>query len=182
MDETIGERLKIYRRRAGMTLQDLADSASLSPSFLSKLESGKVGISVANLDKISNALGIDVIHLVKDQADRELPFVSVEGRRPNIILEGDILYESLGPVIKDFGLVASKVTAKSGQNSGEFTDHTGDELRYILQGQFRFWVGDKVYELNPGDSLSHSANMPHRWENLGDGVGVFLVISTMPFR
>lgn len=148
-----------------------AVKTDLSPSFLSKLELGKVGISVANVDKISIALGIGVIHLVKGD-DWELPLMSEEGRRPNITLECDILYESLGPAMKDFGLVATKVTSQPGQNNGKFTDHAGDEFRYILKGQFRFWVGDKVYELNSGDSLSHPAHLPHRWENIGEAMVV----------
>ena len=69
----IGGRIKLYRKRAGLTLTDLADSSGLSASFISKLESGKLGISVGNLDKISSALGLAPLFLMtEEQNERKL--------------------------------------------------------------------------------------------------------------
>jgi transcriptional regulator with XRE-family HTH domain len=181
MKDEMGERLKAYRNRAGMTLEDLAEKSNLSPSFLSKLEAGKVGISVVNLDKISSALGLDVIHLLKDDSPIELPTVTHEGCRSTITLDGNIIYESLGPIRADFGIYASLVTSQPNSNSGDESTHFGDELRYILKGRFSFWLGEEKFDLRPGDSLCHKANVPHRWENIGNEEGVFIVVSTMPY-
>lgn len=182
MEKDLGERVKAYRRRAGMTLQELADKTDLSPSFLSKLESGKVGVSVANLDKISSSMGIYVSHLVDGDGNPEIPMVTKNERRPVVTLEGGTLYEALGPMSADFTIVGNRVTAQPDQTSGDDTEHLGDEMRYILEGRFRFWVGDDSYDLEAGDVLSHPSTIPHRWKNIGDEEGVFIVFGTMPSR
>ncbi len=176
-----GPRLKALRKRAGMTIHELAEKTDLSPSFISKLETGKVGVSISNLDKIASAYGLGVGHLVKEHPDKKVPLVVKRNRGDRFVLNGNILYERVSPNDPHFGLSSVLVRSHPGETSGEMTTHIGDEFRYILNGAFRFWVGDNVYELQAGDTLSHPSDLPHRWENIGSEEGCFLVVGTMPF-
>jgi len=177
----IGQRLHAYRKRSGMTLRDLSEETGLSPSYLSKLESGKAGVSVANLDKIATAIGLGMELLISesDSAD-STSWVTSADRRTRFVIEGSIMYERLAPRISEFGLSGNLVRCQPGDNSGELTTHKGDELRYVVKGEFRYWVDDGEFILHAGDTISHPGAVPHRWENIGSEEGIFVVVSTLP--
>jgi transcriptional regulator with XRE-family HTH domain len=177
----IGRRLQAYRNRAGMTLRELAEDTGLSPSYLSKLESGKVGMSVANLDKIATGLGLGIGDLVGEGEEEGEFWVVRNDQRKRLVLGEGVVFEDLVPRIPEFGLSGSLVFCQAEGCSGmEMTTHKGDEFRYVLQGVFDYWVGDEKFTLHPGDSISHSGTLPHRWENVGSEDGIFLVVSTLP--
>lgn len=54
----IGERVRSYRSERGYTLQELAERAELSPSYLSEIEKGRKKPSLKALEKISRALDV----------------------------------------------------------------------------------------------------------------------------
>src|ERR1700747_2073153 len=59
----LGERLRAIRRLRHRTLNDIAARAGVSESFLSQLERGRTNASVASLQRIATALGIEVSDL-----------------------------------------------------------------------------------------------------------------------
>ena len=54
----IGEQVKIAREYAGLTQEVFAERIDVSPQFVSDLERGVVGISLATLKRICCVLGI----------------------------------------------------------------------------------------------------------------------------
>jgi transcriptional regulator with XRE-family HTH domain len=69
----IGQRLKLLREEAGLTLEKLAFEADFSKGHLSNLEHGYVMPTVATLDRLAERLGVLVADIVNDPdgADRE---------------------------------------------------------------------------------------------------------------
>ncbi|MDV2581276.1 helix-turn-helix domain-containing protein [Alkalibacillus haloalkaliphilus] len=66
----IGERVKNYRKEAGMTLTQLAEEAGIAKSYLSAIERNiQQNPSIQFLEKVANVLNIDVDHLIKDPAE-----------------------------------------------------------------------------------------------------------------
>lgn len=66
MDElrrNFGLRLKFLRRRAGLTQEQLAETADISVDFLSLVERGINAPSFENLEKLAKALGVEVREL-----------------------------------------------------------------------------------------------------------------------
>ena len=55
-----GGRIRDLRRKAGLTLQALADQAGISVGFLSQVERDKATPSLGNLASLAASLGIDV--------------------------------------------------------------------------------------------------------------------------
>ena len=43
-----------------------------------------------------------------------------------------------------------------------------DEMFYVLEGSFRFKLGDDMYDLTTGDSIFLPRNVPHAWIHLSD--------------
>ena len=78
----LGERLRAIRLLRRRTLKDVALAAGVSESFLSQLERGRTSASVASLQRLAAALGIEVSDLF---ASDGLPRPSVlrrEARQP----------------------------------------------------------------------------------------------------
>ncbi len=53
-----------------------------------------------------------------------------------------------------------------------------DELWYVLEGKFRFMVGDEHYRLSKGGMAFGPRGTPHCFQNIGDGPGRLLIICT----
>lgn len=63
----IGERVKKYRKDAGLTLTELAERAGVAKSYLSALERNiQKNPSVQFLEKVAAELNITIDHLLKD--------------------------------------------------------------------------------------------------------------------
>ena len=65
----IGKTIKHYRKKKGLTLQELADKLGVDKQYVWKLENGKVNMSLDYLDKVIQELGCDhtdffSIHLI----------------------------------------------------------------------------------------------------------------------
>lgn len=60
----IGKQLKYYRRREGLTQEELAEIAGFSRSYYTEIETGKRNISILNLYRIANALDISLIDVL----------------------------------------------------------------------------------------------------------------------
>ncbi len=61
----IGQRLKARRKNLAMTQAQLSYKVDTDPSYIRKVESGKVNISIAKLQEIVTALDISLSELLK---------------------------------------------------------------------------------------------------------------------
>ena len=59
----LGERLRAIRQLRRQTLKSVATAAGISESFLSQLERGRTNATIATLQRLSTALGIEVSDL-----------------------------------------------------------------------------------------------------------------------
>jgi len=62
------ERTRLPRRAAGLTLDDLAAKLGCSRSWLGPRERGEVRLSVAEAERIAQALGTDLARLTEGDA------------------------------------------------------------------------------------------------------------------
>ena len=60
---TIGERIRQLRNDLSLSIEDLANEAEISPSFLGEIERNTKKPSLQSLEKISTALGISLSEL-----------------------------------------------------------------------------------------------------------------------
>lgn len=61
----LGEIIRSYRSKAGLTQEKLAEKADLHHNFIGEVERGNMEISVGSLLKISKALGVEIVDLVR---------------------------------------------------------------------------------------------------------------------
>lgn len=62
----IGNRIKFYRKKLGLSQEKFALTIDMDRTYFSAVENGKRNISVLNLDKIINGLGISYSEFFKE--------------------------------------------------------------------------------------------------------------------
>jgi len=61
----IGENIRTFRKRAGLSQETLAEKAELNPKYVSEVERGRVNISLDALTRISEGLKVRVAELLR---------------------------------------------------------------------------------------------------------------------
>ena len=70
----IGERIRLYRDKSGMSRQRLAELMGVTPRFVADVELGFVGVSLTSLKKICEILGISADRLLWKKEDSAVSF------------------------------------------------------------------------------------------------------------
>jgi len=78
----VGNNLRMIRERLGITQEDLALKSGLTQGYINFLENGKRGYSERSLEKIANALGIQISGLFEEKIKEE----------PTVVAERPPLY------------------------------------------------------------------------------------------
>lgn len=61
----LGENLKQIRLRKGMSQGDVASKIGADPAYISGIENGRRNVTLATIDKLANALEVDVDKLIR---------------------------------------------------------------------------------------------------------------------
>ncbi len=67
---TMGLRIKEKRKSLKLTQEEIAEMLDISVKHLSEVERGLTGLSIENLIKLSNILGVSIDYIVKGKADK----------------------------------------------------------------------------------------------------------------
>jgi len=176
-----GRLLRRMRTRRGLTLREAAGRCGLSVSFLSALERGVSGASVATLQRLTAAYGTTMLELFG--GGRAVPaerVVRADGRTALDLAGGQVRIEQLARGASH--LEPQLFVLSAGATSDGAYAHEGEEFIYLLSGSVTVWVGDtECHRLeHEGDALSFPSTMPHRWRNDAAGESRLLWINTPP--
>jgi len=184
METTIrimGQKIRQLRKDSRLTLEEAAERAGCTPGFLSQVERNQAVPSISMLYSIAQAFGVDVTYFFPQISSGE---VVRADERKSFRFEGSfIVYSPLGtgiPNRKIEFLLVQLDPVDGALPADEFRSHPGEEFAYVLEGTLRLWIGDAVYDLNPGDSIHFDSTVKHRLENLGDESAVALWLLTPP--
>jgi transcriptional regulator with XRE-family HTH domain len=174
----IGERLRAIRLLRRRTLKDVAATAAVSESFLSQLERGRSNASVATLQRIAAALGIEVSDLFAADGLPRPRVLRREARQ--LVVWGHLGRKALLTPKPFHSLeVVSAEFEAGGSTGGEpYTHGDSEELLLVVEGRVHVQLGDEVHELDVGDSVHYRSSTPHRVSNPGgEPAEVLFVIS-----
>ncbi|HYG59610.1 MAG TPA: cupin domain-containing protein, partial [Symbiobacteriaceae bacterium] len=87
---------------------------------------------------------------------------------------------SLGASFPGKQLEPTLTTLLPGRNHVVPYAHPGEEFTWVLEGTLTVLLGDKEYELGPGDCIHMPSTAPHGWENRTDKAVRVLCVSTPP--
>lgn len=63
---TLGKNIRMLREARGLKAKDIAEKADLTPAYVSRIENGKVKVSVDVIIRIAQAMSIPTAALFKD--------------------------------------------------------------------------------------------------------------------
>jgi transcriptional regulator with XRE-family HTH domain len=176
----VGERLRTIRQLRRRTLKEVADGAGLSESFLSQVERGRTSVSIASLQRIAGALGIDVSDVFAYDGERR-PRILRRDARPNVEWGSVGRKALLTP--KPFHSVEVVVAnVEPGGSTGDEPYAHGDseEVFFVVSGAVELQLGGEQFELAEGDSAQYRSSTPHRVRNRGDLPAEVLFIISPP--
>lgn len=179
LETDLGERLRSIRHRRRATLKEVADRADISESFLSQIERGRVGASIATLQRIAGALGVGVPDLFEPDGDHARPRVLRRERRPALafgVLGRKFL---LTPrPLENLEVFIAELDVAGATADEAYTHGDSEELVVCLEGAIELHLRDEVHELGSGDSIFYRSSVPHRVVNSGkDAAEVMWIIS-----
>ena len=174
-DGKVGERIKRYRIRQGLSLRSLAEMAGLSANTISLIERGENSPNVSSLHRLADSLDVPITAFFQDESEQLTVFV-----RHN---QGT-LYQSVGMAVESLGtgllhqqLEAMTIRVESGAgNMEDPITHKGEEFVRCLEGLLEYCVGPQTYRMEAGDSLLFDATQPHCFQNNSPAPATILTI------
>lgn len=70
--KVVGNNIKTYRESKGLTQVELADLSELHRNYIVTVEKGERNLSILSLQKIADALKIDIQRLFDEEIQQEL--------------------------------------------------------------------------------------------------------------
>lgn len=161
----IGAQVRSLRMALGMTMAELARSASLSVGMLSKIENGQTSPSLNTLQNLAAALNIPLASFfARFDEKRDASFVRA-GEGVTLERRGTRsghVYQLLGASLRNRVKVEPfLITLNDESDAYPIFQHEGVEFIYMLEGSVVYRHGDANYVLEPGDSLFFDAEAPH---------------------
>jgi len=180
----IAAKITQLRLQSGFTLEEISRRSGLSVGMLSQLERGIGNPTFSTLAKLAYTLQVPVGTFF-ELTPQQNPVVRKSQRKrltmPNAG-ESDPapVYELLTPDLQR-KLEVLHVELPPGQsNADQPFLHDTEECGILLQGQLEVHIGEDVYLLEEGDSISFRGTQPHWYRNPGKIVAVSIWIVTPP--
>ncbi len=189
--KNIGKHLKKLRTAKGITLQDVSNATGLSVSFLSLVENGKSGISLANLQKILKCYDTAIHNLIDTSDDvkvvksEEARIVRSEEAKRIHSDTDDVKILSLVKGARNKKIWPGLFIMEPGTTIGPF-NHEGEEFSYMIQGKIEVTLtntqtGDtERYIITEGDTIYYPSTYLHTYVNLSKQKSIFLAAVTPP--
>jgi len=162
----IGERIKVLRNQKGISLDELSQLTGFDVSFLSDIESNKIQPQLGTIIKLSKALDSAFGRLVSEEGTGFYSITRKDERKSISRSTGKkgkkqlYAYKSLAPDVKGRHMEALLVELEENAEE-ELSVHEGEEFIYVLKGTAKLIIGEKSFDLEPGDSVYYLSTTPH---------------------
>lgn len=171
LEQYIAMQVKRKRTEQGLKIIDVARIAGLSQGMVSKIENAQVSTSLETLNRLCDAIGLPISQLF---ADYDRPNGSAQltkaGEGMEVVRRGTDKGHTYQLLSYHRGKRKSYepflVTMDDASEVFPTFSHPGQEFLYVLKGRILYRHGNHTYEMNPGDSLSFDAEVPHGPEAL----------------
>jgi XRE family transcriptional regulator, regulator of sulfur utilization len=167
-----------------LSLRDLADRSGVSAPMLSQVERGETSPTLAVAERIATGLELSLSQLLRlDEGDGVSVVRADERRRGG---GRDHRYEVLTPPLPGLRAEVSLHTLAPGASTAGPDDPPmhepgSRETAVVERGPVRFVCG-AAHDLEEGDSVTFDADLPHHFENPGEGEARFYAVVAAGLR
>jgi transcriptional regulator with XRE-family HTH domain len=177
----ISNRIKEKRREKNITVQELADMASVSKSLISQIENSRTIPSLIVLIDIIRSLDIDLNEFFKDihtRNNHSPVLIKRKNEYDHFEKEHAIgfHYQRIFTQFINHSTVDIVILELEPNANRPLVETDAFEYKYILHGEIAYQFNDDVYLLSPGDSMLFDGRIPHTPRNLSNDIASMLVI------
>ena len=167
----IGKKIREFRLKKLLTLQELADKSGYSKGYLSKVEKSDKAPPVATLSVIARELGVSVSVILGEETKNDSICLVRQNERTRMAKTGEefgYAYEALANPYPNKHMEPFVLSYPSDDALKNAFQHDGEEMLFVLQGQMRFKYRNNEFILNEGDCLYFDSSVAHTGEPIGD--------------
>lgn len=146
-------RLRSLRTTLGYSLDELAERTNLSPSTISRVETGKRALSLDILVPLANALQVSLDVLFELPGDEDVvirPVPHSSGKRTSWLLSRP-----------DGRTIAMKMRLEPSESRPDQRVHPGHDWFVVLSGRVRLWLGERQIDVGTGEAAEFTTMTPH---------------------
>jgi rhodanese-related sulfurtransferase/transcriptional regulator with XRE-family HTH domain len=182
LDVVVGENMKHLREARGLSLDQVARMTGLSRTVLGQIELGKTPPSVSVVWKIAQAFEVHFSALLATQARLETRVLRAGDAKRLVSPDGRYSSRALYPFAEkpEAEFYELFLAAKSREDAQPHAPGTRENL-IVTSGKLELQVGEKKYELEKGDAIVFTADVPHAYVNISnDECWMYLVMTYKP--
>jgi transcriptional regulator with XRE-family HTH domain len=153
IEAVVRTRLRSLRHTLGLSLDDLAARTNLSPSTISRVETGKRAISLDVLLPLASALQIDLDALLDVRSDDDVVIRPSPDSR-----SGRTTWMLSRPT---GSTIAMKMRLEPAPRPPTQRVHPGHDWFFVLEGRVRLWLGDRELTVEAGEAAEFATMTPH---------------------
>ena len=157
LDRLIRQRIRSLRLAQGWTLDALAARCHISPSNLSRIETGRRRIALDQLVPIARALDTTIDQLVESGDDQDVVIRPQPCDTPGYTTWLLSRERSLGGVT----VAKMRITLQEPRPADTLPVHPGHEWFTVLSGTARLQLGERTILIQEGNAAEFSTMTPH---------------------
>jgi transcriptional regulator with XRE-family HTH domain len=169
MDGLVRQRIRGLRTARGWSLDDLAARCYLSPSTLSRIETGHRRIALDQLAPIARALGTTLDQLVESVDDEDVVIRPQRDERRGLTTW--LLSREPGP----HGITVAKMRVTR-PDPGELKVHPGQDWFTVLSGTIVLSLGERTILVEAGQAAEFPTMIPHAFGARGGPAEVLCIL------
>lgn len=153
IERVVRTRLRSLRHTLGLSLDEIATRTNLSPSTISRVETGKRTISLDVLLPLATALQVDLDALLDVRSDDDVvirPVPNCSGERTTWMLSRPTASR-----------IAVKIRIEPTRRTEEQRVHPGHDWFFVITGRVRLSLGEREITVQAGESAEFSTMTPH---------------------
>jgi transcriptional regulator with XRE-family HTH domain len=172
MSESVGDNVRAERKKAGLSVRELARRLGVSASFLSQFELGQSQAAVSTLFAIASELNVSLDDLLGHSIDKTPPRKPIKSPAvpEYLTFQTGVRWTrlaDLGQDAVDFLLTEYEPGADSAP-ADQPQQHRGNDYGYILEGTLTVVVKGRKRRVKQGSAIAMRGDEPHRLMNETD--------------
>jgi len=174
----LGARVKDLRKLRGWSLDALANASGVSRSMLSDIEREQANPTLAVTLRIAQAFGMSLGELIEmPSASSSVTVIRADDHAYDYRSDKFSRIRTLSPLNleKDVEFYEVQLQPGGALRSAPHFEGTREFLA-VQKGQVRVESSEDSETLNPGDSASYRADVPHAIVNVGKGEAVIFLV------